>query len=174
MARSTKESSVYTDKKTYNTGRIDTISMATGPKKDRAELMKELERRKARDRELVVGMFKNLENPGGGVSFSYYRYKGDNYEKYSFADGEVYQIPRGVARWLQKECYSLEYKHLPGNIGQFGMRGGHTGDGMYGNSKMVTTRKLHRFQFNNLDYLDDDADLYAPKELYQVSQEVTL
>ena len=55
-----------------------------------------------RDREKVRGMFKFYEVPGGSLSFVYKAYKEDGAEKYTMVDGQIYEIPLGVAKHLNK------------------------------------------------------------------------
>ena len=58
-----------------------------------------------KDREKVKGIFRYHEVPGGNFSFSYRAYKEDQVENFSLNDGEVYTIPLGVARHLNKNCW---------------------------------------------------------------------
>lgn len=159
--------STIKDTRAYNTGRIDNHSMISGIKKDRAELKKEMERRRSRDAELVVVKFKNLETPGGVLRFSYKRYAQDPIERYEFFDGEVYQIPRGVRDHLAKGCYSLIYQPLQGfGESKFNVQGG--AGNMYSKGAMQASKKNYRFQMLGLDYMDEDLDL-PEKEVIQVS-----
>jgi hypothetical protein len=43
-----------------------------------------------KDRELVKGIFKYYEVPGGVMEFSYKAYKEDQVEKFTLYDGELY------------------------------------------------------------------------------------
>jgi hypothetical protein len=157
------------DTRTYNNGRIDNFAhMDMGIRKDRTELKKELERRRARDNELVVIKFKNLETPGGVLRFSYKRYAQDPWEKYEFFDGEVYQVKRGVRDHIAKGCYSLVYQPLTGMEGQFAVQAGMHNE--YSKKAMTASKKLYRFQALGLDYMDDFDDI-AP-EITQVSLSV--
>lgn len=162
------DSRVNSDARRYNTGRIDNNAlMNSGIRKDKTELKKELERRKARDAELVVIKFKNLETPGGVLRFSYRRYAGDPFEKYEFFDGEVYQIKRGVRDHIAKGCYSLIYQELPGMSGKFNVQAGALGD--HSRAMMSASKKLYRFQALGLNYMDDDSFDYQEPEITQVS-----
>jgi hypothetical protein len=112
----------------------------------------------AYDMEKVKGVFRNMEQPGAPVSFNLKEYPGQEYDKWTFEDGEKYEIPRYVARHLSRNCYWLENKHLPGETGQFGVRMiAHDGRSPLA-PQMYTTRKVYRYSFNPTDFSDDDLD----------------
>lgn len=69
---------------------------------DAEKIVAEDKRIEARDRDsqLVTGIFKNLEVPGGDLEFSYKMYKEENPRIYSFLDGQSYTIPLGVAKHI--------------------------------------------------------------------------
>jgi len=162
---------VVRDTRRYNTGRIDNnAQISQGVKKDRMELKRELERRRARDSELVIMKFKNLETPGGVLRFSYKRYAEDQWEKYEFFDGEVYQIKRGVRDHVQKGCYSLVYKAIAGE-GQFAVQGAGMNN-QHKNARMMVSQKKHRFQCLGLDYFDDDLDGPQMPDIAQVTMQI--
>lgn len=58
-----------------------------------------------RDRELVKGIFRFHEVPGGTMMFSIRLWKEDQVENFTLKDGDVYTIPLGVARHLNKNCW---------------------------------------------------------------------
>lgn len=58
---------------------------------------------KKRDMEIVKGIFKNHEQEGGNLKFSFKKYPG-RVETYDLYDGEIYSIPRMVAKHLNNEC----------------------------------------------------------------------
>jgi hypothetical protein len=64
-----------------------------------------------KDAEMVKGRFIFHEVPGGHMSFVYRFYKEDPVERYDMWDGEVYTVPRGVAKHLNKNCWYPEYEH---------------------------------------------------------------
>lgn len=64
-----------------------------------------IEYMRKKDREPVRGKFIFHEVPGGTMSFSYKAYKGDEVENFTLVDGEVYTIPLGVAKHLNKNCW---------------------------------------------------------------------
>lgn len=146
---------------------------ASSRKLSREELSKQIKKMRDRDAEIVSGVFKNLENPAtnggrGSVVFSYKAYPGDENAVYELWDGERYQLPRGVARHLNNNCFYREYQHLPGEFGQQGVRTGHNADGRVQTQNFQTAKKVHRYAFHSLEYMDDDSDMY-PSNLVEVT-----
>jgi hypothetical protein len=133
-----------------------------------------------KDNELVTGVFQNLENRATGGSkgalvFSYKAYAGDPYEFYELHDGERYQLPRGVVRHLNTNCFYREYHHLNnaalgGNnvAGDTPLRVGVASDGRLQKQQYQASRKVHRFAFHNLEYMEDDGDM-AQTNLIEVT-----
>lgn len=64
------------------------------------------------DSKLVKGVFKNIECPGGDVTFSIRLYRGDPIRTYNFVDGTEYEIPLGVARHINRQCRYKKHKWL--------------------------------------------------------------
>src|SRR5882757_10396624 len=58
-----------------------------------------------RDRQIVKGIFRFYEVPGGILQFSIRLWKEDQVENYTLKDGDVYELPLGVARHLNKNCW---------------------------------------------------------------------
>jgi hypothetical protein len=144
------------------------------PKKkmSEAEAAKHISKMRERDAEMVSGIFKNLENPGvngakGSVSFGFKAYPGDDFVFYELWDNERYTIPRGVARHLNNNCYYKEYAHLPGESGIAGVRGAQS-DGRLQSVHMQAARKIHRYEFRSLEYMDDDLEM-RPVDLVEVT-----
>lgn len=144
------------------------------PKKNtREELSRQIRKMRDRDNEMVTGIFKNLENPGGGgskgsVLFVYKAYPEDELSSYELWDGERYTLPRGVARHLNNNCYYREYAHLEGEKGTTGIRGGAPTDGRLRASQMQSSRKVHRYAFTSLEFMDDDPEM-TPTNLTEVT-----
>lgn len=97
-----------------------------------------------KDREKVKGIFKYYEVPGGGVSFVYKKYKGEPIERYDFVDGQVYTVPLGVAKHLNKNGWYPQHEHAVDKDGKPMVR---------------ISKKIRRFGFQSLEFVDD-ADLY--------------
>lgn len=149
---------------------------ANGPKKKvtKEEFAKQMKRMRDRDAEMVTGVFKNLEHQGvgggrGALVFSYKFYHGDENVIYELLDGERYTIPRGVARHLNNNCYYKEYQRLQGEFGATGMREAVNPDGRLQTSQFQAAKKIHRFAFHSLEYMDDDSDMY-PADLIEVNK----
>jgi hypothetical protein len=136
----------------------------------REELAKQIRKQRDRDEELVLGVFKNLENPAtnggrGSVLFSYKYYPGQPNEVYELMDGERYTLPRGVARHLNNNCYYKEYTQQ----GNDGVRGAINPDGrLQSKNSLQVAKKVHRYAFHSLEYMDDDIDMY-PSNLVEVT-----
>lgn len=95
-----------------------------------------------KDREMVKGRFIFHEVPGGSMSFTFGPiYKGDQTERYDMVDGEVYTVPRGVAKHLNKNCWYPEYEFMRGESVQ--------------NVQRIGTKK-RRCSFQSLEFLDND------------------
>lgn len=138
----------------------------------REELARQISKMRDRDAEKVTGIFKNLENPASGgskgsVCFSYKVYPGDENVIYELWDGERYTIPRGVARHLNNNCFYREYQHLPGEFGLQGIREA-APDGRLQTRSMQMSRKVHRYAFHSLEFMDDDADM-RPADIVEVT-----
>jgi hypothetical protein len=93
-----------------------------------------------RDREMVKGIFRFHECPGGSIKFSFRAYKEDDVETYELTDGMVYNIPLGVARHLNKNCWYPVHSYETDDTGKPTMRIG---------------QKVHRCSFQSLDFIDD-------------------
>lgn len=129
----------------------------------RDEAAKNLQRMRERDAEMVTGIFKNLENPAvngsrGALNFTFKLYGGDEFVHYELLDGERYTIPRGVARHLNNNCWYIEHQHQPGQSGATGVRHGVPTDGIHRSPEPYHFKKVHRFAFHALDYMDDGFD----------------
>lgn len=72
-----------------------------------------------KDREMVKGIFRFHEVPGGSMSFVYKAYKEDQVERYDLVDGEIYTLPLGVAKhlnhnvWYPIHAYALDDNGKP-------------------------------------------------------------
>lgn len=108
-----------------------------------------------KDRQPVKGIFRFNEVPGGSVSFCYKAYKEDSVERFDLVDGEIYTIPLGVARHLNKNG---RYPVHAYNIEENGKPSIHVG-------KMV-----NRFNFQSLEFVDiDDMDVTGSSKIEQVT-----
>lgn len=94
-----------------------------------------------KNREKVKGVFNFFEVPGGSLSFVYHEFKEDPVERFDLVDGQVYTLPLGVAKHLNKNgwypihTFSVDEAGKPlQKIGQ----------------------KIRRFGFRSLEFLDVD------------------
>jgi hypothetical protein len=94
-----------------------------------------------RDREPVKGKFIFHEVPGGSISFNFKQYKEDPVERFDLVDGQVYTIPLGVARHLNKNCWYPVHAYAMNEDGSKVMKIGH---------------KVRRCSFQSLEFMDTD------------------
>ena len=64
-----------------------------------------------KDREPVKGIFRFYEVAGGVLSFVFKAYKEDPVESFTLHDGQVYTLPLGVAKHLNKNCWYPIHAH---------------------------------------------------------------
>lgn len=101
--------------------------------------IKSLKYQRDRDRKKVKGIFRNYETKGGVIKFPIKLYKEDPVETYTLKDGEVYTLPLGVAKHLEKRCYRRKKKFLVDEAG---------------NPRVVNGDKVKRFGFQSLEFTD--------------------
>ena len=116
-------------------------------KKETPKQVANLNYQRDKDREIVKGIFRFHEVPGGTMEFSIKIYKGDQVENYKFKDGEVCSIPLGVAKHINKNLWYPEYEYVKS-------------EDMQNVAKI--TKKVRRASFQSLEFIDI-ADL-SPNE----------
>ena len=94
-----------------------------------------------KDREPVKGIFRFYEVPGGSVSFNYRAYKEDEVERFDLVDGQVYTLPLGVAKHLNKNGKYPIHKYITNEQGVPIMKVG---------------QYVRRFGFQSLEFVDID------------------
>lgn len=94
-----------------------------------------------KDRQMVKGIFRFYEVPGGSMSFNFRKYKDDPIERYDLIDGQVYTIPLGVAKHLTTNGNYPIHKYMKDEGGNVSMRVG---------------QKVNRFGFESLEFMDID------------------
>lgn len=99
----------------------------------------DLRNQRAKDNEKVQGIFRYHEVPGGGVSFCYKFYKEDPVERYDLVDGNLYTLPLGVARHLNKNGWYPVYEFMKDEATQNVQRVG---------------QKVRRFSFQSTEFVD--------------------
>lgn len=115
-----------------------------------------LEYMRKKDNEMVKGIFKFYEVPGGSVSFCFRKYKGDPILKYTMLDGQIYTVPRMVAKHLNNNCWYPEYDYIKGEPGT---------QNMYG-----VKNKVHRMGFQSLEFIDDDMQNEGEQKIIEVTK----
>ncbi len=100
---------------------------------------KDLTYMRDRDKQLVKGIFKFYEVPGGTMSFVYKKYKGDEIQKYTMVDGQVYSIPLGVAKHLNNDCWHPVHSYATDENGKPLQR---------------ISQKVNRCGFQSLEFMD--------------------
>ncbi len=94
-----------------------------------------------KDREIVKGIFRFHEVPGGTMNFSFKAYKEDPVENYTLIDGQVYSIPLGVAKHLNKNCWYPIHAYAQDAEGK---------------STVKIGSKVRRASFQSLEFIDHD------------------
>lgn len=122
-----------------------TVAKNITPEKKR-ELAKNLKYQRDKDREMVKGIFRYHEVPGGAFEFVYKQYKEDDVEKFTMVDGQVYNIPLGVAKHLNNNVWYPQYDYV-NSEGMFSAQA-------VGSRVMKVTKKVRRVSFQSLEFLD--------------------
>jgi hypothetical protein len=109
-----------------------------------------------KDRQIVTGIAKNYECPGGLIEFVFRKYKQDKTERYKLMDGEVCKIPLGVAKHLNKNCwYPIHTLSTDEN----------------GKPSHKIGQKVRRYGFQSLEFLDEgDLGSYGQNEIVTVEK----
>lgn len=111
-----------------------------------------------KDREKVKGIFRFHEVPGGSMSFVFRAYKEDEVERFDMIDGQIYTIPLGVAKHLNKNLWYPEYEFFKNEDTQ--------------NMQRIA-KKVHRCSFQSLEFVDID-DIGSNSKIVQVENVVGL
>lgn len=136
----------------------ENVSAKTAPRKEKQNL----QYKRDKNREMVRGIFRYHEVPGGEMGFAFREFKGDPIENYLMVDGEMYTIPLGVAKHLNINCWYPQYEYLPGDrIGESGIQGLSANVRGFAGHVQRVTKKTHRCAFNSLEFLDIE-DLPQP------------
>ena len=124
---------------------------------DKSKKLKEsLKYQRDKDRQMVKGIFRFYEVPGGSMSFNYRKYKGDPIERFDMIDGQIYTIPLGVAKHLTNNGSYPVHRYAKDESGSVSMRVG---------------QKVNRFGFESLEFMDVD-DLSAGNSEIVIVDEV--
>lgn len=144
-------------------------------KPSKAEVMRKRAAEQERDYELVSGIFRYLEHPGGTLRFRYHKYPQDNNKQWELTDGCRYKLPRMIVRHINNGVHYLAYKHLDNKLGEAGV---HTAinkeksrfdDGSGAQQSMTMVSKVPRCEFRSLDFMDEDDLSLTPSNLVTVT-----
>lgn len=104
-----------------------------------------LDAEREKDKTPVRGMFKFYEVPGGSIEFSYKKYKDEPVITFkgdkALKDGEVYTVPLGIAKHLNKSGWYPVHTYAQDENGQTCAKIGH---------------KVRRYGFQSLEFVDID------------------
>jgi hypothetical protein len=114
--------------------------MAT-PKKEAQSVQASLKYQREKDSQPVRGKFIFHEVPGGAVSFNYKKYKEDDVQRYDMVDGEIYTIPLGVAKHLNKNCSYPIHSFILDE---------------YGRPTQKIGQMVRRMSFQSLEFIDNE------------------
>ena len=119
-------------------------SISRNPKRNTRKITsEEMKKMREKDHKPVEGIFRCYEPRGGGMTFSFKKYKGDEVLKYEMVDGDIYTIPLMVAKHLNQNCYYPKHTHvLDAN----------------GKPSIEVGKKVQRCSFESLEFQDLDAE----------------
>jgi len=92
-----------------------------------------------KDREMVKGIFRFHEVPGGQMEFSFKKWKEDDVENFKLVDGEIYTLPLGVAKHLNKDCWYPIHSYMMNEDNK---------------PTMKVNQKVRRCSFQSLEFVD--------------------
>ena len=92
-------------------------------------------------REPVKGKFIFHEVPGGTLKFPFKEFKEDKTQNYTLVDGQIYTIPLGVAKHLNKNCWYPVHAYVLDE---------------YGKPTQQVGKKVRRCSFQSLEFVDVD------------------
>jgi len=111
----------------------------------RRTIQSKLSSMRENDRQKVKIRFKYYDCPGGEMKFVFKAYKQDPVEKYSLVDGQIYTLPIGVVRHLNKNCYYKIHEYVMNDRGV---------------ASQVVGKKIQRCEAVPLEFVDSE-DLSA-------------
>lgn len=104
----------------------------------REKLTKEdLKKMRDEDMKMVRGIFRCFEPRGGQFTFSYKKYKQDPVMSFTMIDGEIYTVPKMVAKHLNNNCSYPVHQHT---------------QDANGNPLTIIGKKVKRCSFESLEF----------------------
>ena len=88
---------------------------------------------------MVRGVFRFHEVPGGTMKFVFREFPGDPVANYAMTDGQEYEVPLGVAKHLNKDCWYPQHQHIVD---------------ARGNPIVSEGKKVRRCSFQSLDFME--------------------
>lgn len=116
---------------------------------------KDLTWQRDRDRQKVKGIFRFHEVPGGVMKFPFRKWKGDPIENYTMVDGEIYEVPLGVAKHLNKNCWYPVHEYAVDENDKPSVKVG---------------KKVNRCSFQSLEFVDEVDFDNNPSEIVTVEK----
>jgi hypothetical protein len=104
---------------------------------------KEMAEMRAKDHEMVRGIFRFHEVPGGSMNVVFRKYKDDEIWQMPMKDGEVYSIPLMVAKHLNKNCWYPIHEYDQDEMGRH-------------NNQYRIEKKVRRCSFQSLEFIDTE------------------
>jgi hypothetical protein len=108
-----------------------------------SETAKKIEAARIEDSKMVRGIFRFHEVPGGRMDFPFLKYPGDEVKKFSMRDGEVYEVPLGVAKHLNTNCWYPLYGYSD-----------KAHNAIPDSALMSVKEKIRRCSFQSLDFIE--------------------
>lgn len=124
---------------------LESIKKVNTQKPETLSVPAALEAKRAEEAKIVRGIFRFHEVPGGQMEFMFRKYKGDPISKYSMKDGEVYEVPLGVARHLNTNCWYPSYAHND-----------KTSQSVADSAAVIIKEKIRRCSFQSLDFVEQE------------------
>lgn len=144
------------------------VELTAEDKLSREELKKKIRYMRDKDRQQVRGIFRFHEVPGGVARFCTKFYKEDPVEWWELQDNKIYELPLGVAKHLNKNCWHPEYEYVKSEGFNTAIRpGGHS---VMGNEMMRVKSKVHRMSFQSLEFVDVEDLVPATGQVLQVEK----
>lgn len=129
------------EEKAVNSAPVEKSPTLSAKEARKKEIKSQLRYQRDKDREMVKGIFKFHEVENGSLSFCYKLYKEDPVERYDLTDGQIYTIPLGVAKHINKNLWYPVHEYQVDEAGRPSMRIG---------------KKIRRASFNSLEFVDID------------------
>lgn len=115
------------------------------------------------DAQIVRGIFHYYEVPGGCMELVYRKYKGQQIERYELMDGEMCEIPLGLAKHLNTNCWYPVYEYS--QIDPAMAKGVPISNRSSKPMQMRISKKVKRCGFQSLDFTEYENMDHRPSQL---------